>query len=149
MKIINNENIFTDDQIEKTIKLLGKNYKFKTLIICETRIDYLLKIKYCLLTLLSFISIMLGRIEGMYTTFDKKVIVFVFSENDDGENIHSKQLYSLHALCHELRHLYQIKTGIGINEADADRFATNFINNNSKSISKIMNWKNEWEIEEV
>jgi len=68
---------------------------------------------------------------------------------DDGNNKHSKQFSSLHAMIHELRHGYQRRNSIYKNiEEDADNFATDFLNSKSMKISQIMHWKDEWTIEE-
>ncbi len=75
--------------------------------------------------------------------------LYLFSENDDGDDKQSKQLYSIHALTHEVRHRWQIRNNYaGDEEIDADEFATKFVNQNSKIIKKIMNWDDEWEVEE-
>lgn len=151
MDIINNENIITNTQLNLILDMLQYTYKPKKIIIHETKDDFLnSRIYYKVMALIIYKwRILNGRIEGMY---DKKldyVYLYVFSQLDDGDNIHSMQLYSLHALIHELRHVHQVKTKSKVgNEGDADRFATNFINGRSKKISKIMDWKDEWKIEE-
>lgn len=95
---------------------------------------------------------MLGKDEGHFYITSDLICIFVFSENDDGDNKQSYQLYSLHALCHELRHRHQwankSKLSEDEEEKDADNFATNFMKDNSKKIKKIMKWKSEWEVEE-
>lgn len=83
--------------------------------------------------------------------YDKKldyVYLYMFSQTDGGNDIHSIQFYSIHALIHELRHVCQIKKSKIGGEGYADWFATKFVNGNSCKISKIMNWKDEWKIKE-
>lgn len=148
MQIINGANIFTNEQLQIYIQLLGEEYEPKTLIICENRKDLLKCFKYIFPNIIVGCSILAGQIEGIYRPPFDCIMVYVFSENDDGDNLQSQQLYSLHALTHELRHRYQVKNKMKISEQDADDFATKFVNGNSGQISKIMNWSDEWEVEE-
>lgn len=152
MIIKNNENYFTNQQLKKIIKYLGKDYKPTKLIICETRLD-IFKLFYNAnfgtgVSSLFNIFNWLGKIEGIYYQYYDMVIIYVFSENDDGDNKHSKQLYSLHALLHELRHKYQYVNNKEFSENDCDKFATDFINSKSKFVADLMKWKDEWEVEE-
>lgn len=151
MDIVNNENVITNNQINLITGMLQPSYKPKKIIVHETKEDFLDKRKYYNIFSLVIYKwrILKGEAEGMYNRKLDYVYIYIFSQIDDGNNIHSMQLYSLHALMHELRHVYQAKTKNKIgNEKDADYFATSFINNNSKKISRIMRWKDEWEIEE-
>ena len=124
----------------------------KTIVIHETKADFLIKIlKYpCLI--LNSAEILSGNLEGIYYSNFDEVHIFVFSQDDDGDDIQSRQLYSLHALLHELRHRYYYENKIESKESkeekDADKFATKFINKNSEVISKIMDWEDEWTVEE-
>ncbi|AGL03341.1 hypothetical protein [Desulfoscipio gibsoniae] len=150
MKIINNQNILTNKQIEAVIKLLGKDYKPRTVVVYETRLDIIKFYPLCFNFALDEFS---GELEGIYDESSDAVYIFIFVQTDDGDDVHSKQLYSLHALVHELRHRFQAATNYLTNndekaEKDADQFATNFINRNSRRISKIMNWDEEWTVEE-
>jgi len=150
MRIINNQNIITNKQIESIIKVLGRNFKPRRIVIYETRLDMLKFYPVCFNFSFEEFS---GKLEGSYDESFDTVYICVFSQTDDGDDLHSKQLYSVHALVHELRHRYQsVKNFLTDNdekaEKDADKFATNFINNNSHKISKIMNWKDEWTVEE-
>ncbi|WP_238442540.1 hypothetical protein [Desulforamulus reducens] len=95
----------------------------------------------------------MGKLEGSYDVQSDVAYLCIFAQTDDGDDFHSKQLYSLHALVHELRHRYQFENNFlteddEASEIDADKFATHFINSNSARISKIMNWQEEWTIEE-
>ncbi|ACV64536.1 hypothetical protein Dtox_3832 [Desulfofarcimen acetoxidans DSM 771] len=152
MIIINNGNVFTDEQLNKIIKLLGKDYKPQKLVIYETRFDMLKHYPRCFNFSLEEFS---GKLEGTYNQATDEVFVCIFAQDDDGDNFHSKQLYSLHALVHELRHRYQLVNNFLTAdvdeekaEKDADRFATNFINRKSAKISNIMGWEDEWLVEE-
>lgn len=108
MIIKNNERYITNKQLKKILNFLGNEYKSPQIIICENRLD-ILKLGFvnCLVLLISLrlFFILLGKVEGTYNPFLKKVCVFIFAQ--DYDNFHSKQFYSLHALLHELRHYYQ------------------------------------------
>lgn len=152
MILINSQNIFTNEQIEKIIRFLGNDYKPNKLVIYETRFDMF---RYFFKCFNFSIEELLGKLEGSYNQATDTVFICVFAQNDDGDDLHSKQLYSLHALAHELRHRYQLVKDIYTSESeedkseeDADRFATDFINHNSRKIKIIMGWKDEWQIEE-
>jgi len=151
MKIKNNERYITNKQLNKIIKFLGNEYIPKQIIICENRLD-ILKLGFinCLLLFVSLriIPIILGKIEGSYNHIFNRVCIFIFAQDYDDYNYHSKQFYSLHALLHELRHHYQYVKRSGISELDADYFATKFLNTKSKKIKEIMGWRNEWKVEE-
>lgn len=151
MKIINNNHYFTNRQINKLLNMLDNNYKPKQIIIYDNRLDlFRNSIKLCALNTLLFniFPILFGKIEGQYSRALDTVCIYIFSQNDDGENKQSKQLYSIHALMHELRHVYQCKCCLKISEEDADKFATYFVNSKSNEIKQIMKWKREWSVEE-
>ncbi|MDO7788404.1 hypothetical protein [Desulforamulus aquiferis] len=150
MKILNNQNYITNKQLEDIIKLMGQDYKPRKIVIYETKLDILRFYSKCFNFSLEELR---GELEGCYDESLDIVYIFIFAQTDDGDDLHSKQLYSLHALAHELRHRYQLVNNYLRNddeksEEDADRFATRFINHNSKKISKIMNWDEEWTVEE-
>ena len=146
MKIINyREFYFKEKEIIQFLNLFNASYIPETIIIYEKRIDLF---RNLFAMGIAFFSIIFGKTEGIYNPNTDIISIFVFSENDDGDNKQSFQLYSLHALCHELRHRFQYNAKLEMSEADADIFATEFMNTNSKSIKKIMKWKNEWEVEE-
>ncbi|MTI79643.1 MAG: hypothetical protein FH758_02000 [Firmicutes bacterium] len=150
MKIINKQNIITNKQIDNIIRLLGKDYQPSKIVIYETRFDMLRYYPLCFnFTFEEF----RGELEGSYDQYSDVVYICIYSQTDDGDDLHSKQLYSLHALCHELRHRYQYVNDFMFDddvksEKDADKFATKTINNKSRQISKIMGWKDEWTVEE-
>ncbi|AQS58638.1 hypothetical protein [Desulforamulus ferrireducens] len=150
MKIINRQNILTNKQIESVIKLMGKDYQPKKIFVYETRFDLIRYYPRCFNFSLEEFR---GELEGSYDPDEDTVYLCVFAQTDDGDDVHSKQLYSLHALAHELRHRYQYVNNRLFHddkksEKDADNFATNFINRNSRKISKIMGWSQEWTVEE-
>lgn len=151
MEIINNENYITNKQLKNIIQLLGTEYKPNYIIIYETRSDvFKLGLKYPEI-ISELIFILLGKREGICARYNYRIDIFIFSENYDGNDKQTKQLYSIHTLLHELRHVYQLNNSKSIkttNETDADIFATNFLNSHSKQLSKIMHWKDEWEVEE-
>lgn len=150
MKTINNGKFITNKQIESFIGLLGKEYKPSQVVIYETYFDI---IRFYPQTLNFSIEELFGKLEGIYDPNTDTVYICIFAQTDDGDDLHSKQLYSLHAFAHELRHRYQLYKNIYNDqelesERDADRFATNFINKNSHKISNIMGWKDQWLVEE-
>lgn len=152
MIIINRQNIIKNQQIEKVLKLLGRDYRPGRLVVYETRLDVFRFLFKCFNLSMEELS---GTLEGTYDQTTDTVYVFVYAQTDDGDDLHSKQLYSLHAMTHELRHRYQHVKGLYTKDADeeksendADRFATGFINNNSGKIKKIMGWSDEWTVEE-
>ena len=107
-----------------------------------------MELLHYLVIILDF-TVWLGKVEGAYIGLLDTVVIYIFSQTDDKEDIQSKQLYSLHALSRELRHRWQKQNNYkGNEEDDADQFATQFINKNSRKISKIMSWDDEWEVEE-
>jgi hypothetical protein len=146
MNIINSETYFTNKQLKKIIKLLNENYEPLTLVIYDDKQQVKKHFKKHIQSIFSFLPIYFRRWEGFLNPNTFTVNIFIFAQ--DGKK-HSKQLYSLHALFHELRHIFQVRTNYkGNEEEDADDFATNFINKNSKTISQIMNWNDEWTVEE-
>ncbi|KAF1086238.1 hypothetical protein SPSYN_00982 [Sporotomaculum syntrophicum] len=150
MKIINNQNFITNRQILDIIQLLGKEYAPHTIVLYETRLDMFKFFPRCFNFALDEFS---GQLEGVYEESTDTVYIFIFVQTDDGDDVHSRQLYSLHALMHELRHRFQAVTNYLTcddtrAEQDADQFATSFINERSRQISKIMNWPDEWTVEE-
>lgn len=150
MEIINNQNIITNRQISDIIQLLGQEYAPHTIVVYETRLDILKFFPRCFNFALDEFS---GELEGVYEESTDTVYIFIFVQTDDGDDVHSRQLYSLHALMHELRHRFQTVTNYLAHdenqaEQDADQFATSFINGKSSRISKIMNWADEWTVEE-
>jgi hypothetical protein len=146
MEIINHREYYlSKKRIKKFLNLFEKSYRPRTIIIYEKRLDVLRNIRP---VGLSVFGVLLGKTEGLYILDTDTVCVFVFSENDDGDDRQSFQLYSLHALCHELRHRFQHKTGQPMTEEDADAFATLFMKKYAHAIKKIMGWEDEWEVEE-
>lgn len=136
--------------------LFGKDYIPDKLVICDSRLDIprmSSKLdKTSAFSIVSDITVWNGETEAEYLQNVDTIMVYVFAQNDDGEDKQSKQLYSLHALVHELRHRYYAYHQIDMNEEaeedDCDQFATRFIKKKSEKISKIMEWEDEWEVEE-
>ncbi|MFA9378772.1 MAG: hypothetical protein ACERKZ_18810 [Lachnotalea sp.] len=153
MNIINNQNFITNIQLTKILALLSNQYMPHNLIICECRKDVFRLYKFIkpidyLLTILDM-TILFGKVEGINYIEQDIIIIYIFAQDYEEYDNQDKQLYSLHALFHEARHRWQKLTNyVGDEEKDADYFATTYINKNSKKISKIMNWADEWEVEE-
>lgn len=150
MEILNSQNIITNQQIQSFINILGKDYEPRRIFVYETKSDVIRYYPVCFNLSLEELR---GEIEGSYDESTDTVYICVFAQTDDGDDLHSKQLYSLHALAHELRHRYQavknfLTNDDELSEKDADNFATKFINSNSAMISSIMNWQDEWTVGE-
>lgn len=94
MNIINSQTYFSNKQLRKIIKFLDSSYKPDCIIIYETRRDVLKNMFKYSEVFTSLISILLGKTEGLFWQPKNRVSVFVFSENDDGDDRESKQLYS-------------------------------------------------------
>jgi hypothetical protein len=153
MNIENKGTYYSNDQLEKIIKKMALNTLPNELIICEKRKDlfhYIRRVNVIdRFSLLLDITIWSGKVEGIYFEKSKTIFIFVFSQTDDGLDYQSKQLYSLHSLTHEMRHVWQQRNNFTKDvEEDADHFATKFINSNSEYLSKVMKWEDEWEVEE-
>lgn len=153
MNIVNKGTYYSNTQLSKIIKKMNLNVLANELVICENRRDIFKFIKKVgivdRLMILLDLTIWFGKVEGIYIEDPKIIFIFLFSQTDDRSDFQSKQLYSLHSIAHEMRHVWQERNKfIGNNEEDADNFAAKFINNNSKYISQVMNWEDEWEVEE-
>jgi hypothetical protein len=140
--IINNQNIITNKQITKILKLT-KFTKLDTvkIIILEKKSD-IFKSK----NILDYINFVLSyNCEGSYSEFMDRVIIKLY--NLDG-NAEDKKLYGIGVLLHELKHRDDIVTSRDTTEKSADKYAVKFLNNNSKVIKDILKLKDEWEIED-
>lgn len=146
MNIYNNQNYFTNKQLLKILNRLGEAYKINKLYIIENKYD-LIKHGVIMINLMDWPEIIRGKIEGYYLPNSKTVIVYVFA-HEEYDDFQSSQLYSIHALLHELRHAYHKNKNIKGSEEDCDNFATKYLNKNSKFFSKLMKWEDEWEVEE-
>jgi len=142
MKIINNQKIITNKQIEKVLKLtkFTKLDKIK-LIVLEKKTD-ISKSR----SLLDYIRFFLNyNCEGSYNENTDSIILKLY--NLEG-NIEDKRLYGIGVLLHELKHRDEILLTGDTNEKSADKYAKKFLNNNSKAIKDILKLKDEWEIED-
>lgn len=150
MKIINRERLLLNAQLSKLIDKLGDRYRPAVLMVCETRWDlfrYFIASPQLITSLADF-SLWTGKTEGFYLNTEDMVVIFPFAQTDDGEDRQSIQLYSIHALLHELYHRKQEHHGEEMSEEkeeqEADKFATSFINQQSTLIARIMGWDDEW-----
>lgn len=142
MNIINNQNIITNKQIEKVLKLtkFTKPDKVK-IIILEKKTD-IIKSK----NILDYIHFVLNyNCEGSYSESIDKVMIKLY--NLDG-NIEDKRLYGIGVLLHELKHRDDLMINGKTSEKSADKYAVKFLNNNSKAIKDILKLKDEWGIED-
>jgi hypothetical protein len=150
---INPGTYYSNTQLDKIISLLGDDYRPKKIVILEGKLDYL---KYILhmrsiykISLLLFFSAWFSKIEGVYIRCLDEVHIYVYAQDYREYDEFDKALYSVHSLVHELRHRWQyVNKFTEDEETDCDKFATSFVNKKSNIISKIMNWKDEWEVEE-
>lgn len=142
MNITNNQNIITNRQIEKVIKITKFTQLDKVkIIILEKKSDIF---KSRLLD--DYIDFVLNyNCEGSYSKSMDKVIIKLY--NLDG-NTEDKRLYGTGVLLHELKHRDDIILNGKTSEKSADKYAVKFLNNNSKVIKDILKLKYEWEIEE-
>lgn len=146
MIILNSQNYFTNDQLKKILGKLGDEYDIDLLIIVENRKE-LFKYDGIKMTPMCLIQTLFSQVEGAYLPLTKTIMLFVFAQNEY-KDFQSSQLYSIHALLHELRHAYQWNKELKISEEDSDNFATRYLNKHSKFFTKIMGWEDEWEVEE-
>ncbi len=146
MNIYNNQKYFTNKQLNKIVDKLGAWYKIESLYIIENKHD-LIRYRLFSISVYDWLEVIQGDIEGLYLPSSKTVILFIYAQADY-KDFQSSQLYSIHALLHELRHAYHKNKGISGSEQDCDDFATKYLNKNSKFFSKIMKWDDEWEVEE-
>lgn len=150
MKIVNGKRTFTNQQLTKIINKLGRKYQPALLVICDSRAELLHHFTAVpgLFTSLFDLSLWTGKTEGFYLSKDDIVVVFTYSQTDDQEDRHSRQLYSIHALVHELYHRKQAFSRRRMTDDEeeqaADRFATSFVNKQSAFLAKVMGWKDQW-----
>lgn len=150
MKIVNKGRLLLSSQLDRLINQLGDKYRPSVLVVCENRWDlfqYFITDSQ-LITSLADISLWTGKTEGFYLNKGDIVVIFPYAQTDGGDDRHSIQLYTLHALYHELFHRMQEHYGEPMTEeeeeAAADIFATSYINRESSLIAGIMEWEDEW-----
>jgi hypothetical protein len=150
-KYVNDESVFKNMQLDNFIKMFDKDYRPSKVLIYNKRIDvfkhiFKVNIIATLINISSF-DYWKGNIEGSFNQALDTVSLYIFAEKYDDNDLQTIQLYSLHTFAHELRHRKQY-INFQNKEKDANDFATNIINNKSDKVSKIMNWNEEWEVEE-
>jgi len=142
MNTFNNQNILTNKQIYKILKLT----KFKDL--DDTRLVILEKKSNIFKTksLLLYIKFLLYyNDEGIYSKYNDIVMVNLYNLEGGIEN---ERLYGIGVILHELKHRDDIMLKGTTNEKSADNYAVKFLNNNSRAIKDILKLKDEWKIEE-
>ena len=140
--IINNQNIITNRQINRILKLTKfKDFDNTKLIVLEKKahIFQAKRIIYYIHFLKTY------NCEGMYNKFYDFVIVKLY--NLEG-NIEDKRLYGIGVILHELKHRDDLMLNGKTNEISADKYAKKFLNNNSNAIKDILKLKDEWEIQD-
>ena len=140
--IINNQNIITNNQINRVLKLTKfKELDTTKLIVLEKKSDIFQakKIIYYSHFLQTY------NCEGVYNQFYDFTMIKLY--NLEG-NIEDKRLYGIGVLLHELKHRDDLMINGNTNEISADKYAKKFLNNNSNVIKDILKLKDEWEIED-
>ncbi|BCZ46809.1 hypothetical protein psyc5s11_28760 [Clostridium gelidum] len=140
--IINNQNIITNKQINRVLKLTKfKDLDNTKLIVLEKKADIFQakRIIYYNHFLQTY------NCEGVYNQFYDFTMVKLY--NLEG-NIEDKRLYGIGVLLHELKHRDDLMLNGNTNEISADKYAKKFLNNNSNVIKDILKLKSEWEIED-
>lgn len=140
--IINNQNIVTNKQINRVLKLTKfKDLDNTKLIILEkkTQIFKAKKIMYYI----DFIETY--KCEGLYNPGHDSIIIKLYNLEGNDED---KRLYGMGVLLHELKHRDDLIRKGKTDEISADKYAKQFLNNNSNVIKGILKLKDEWEIEE-
>ena len=140
--IINNQNIITNKQINRVLKLTKfKNLDNTKLIVLEKKAD-IFKAR-SIIYYIHFLQTY--NCEGVYNQCYDFTIVKLY--NLEG-NIEDRRLYGTGVILHELKHRDDLMINGHTNEISADKYAKKFLNNNSKAIKDILKLKNEWEIED-
>ena len=140
--IINNQNIITNKQIIRVLKLAKfKNLDNAKLIVLEKKVDIFQakKIIYYIHFLQTY------NCEGVYNQYYDFTIVKLYNLEGTTED---KKLYGIGVLLHELKHRDDLMINGKTNEISADKYAKKFLNNNSNAIKDILKLKDEWEIED-
>jgi hypothetical protein len=147
-EIINQTSYLANQQILDVINLFDKNSKPKKIILYNNKKDIIRYLKqYSIInriTNIFDIPTWLGKDEGTYFPYEDIVAIYVFSQEDSNDK-QTIQLSLLETLIYELKYRYQTNNNKKFAE---DNFATRFISENSKIISQIMGWKDEWELKE-
>ena len=140
--IINNQNIITNKQINRMLKLTKFKDLDKTkLIVLEKKAD-IFKAKR-IIYYISFLETY--NCEGLYHQCQDFIILKLYNLEGNAED---KRLYGIGVLLHELKHRDDLMLNGKTNEISADKYAKKFLNNNSNVIKDILKLKDEWEIEE-
>ena len=140
--IINNQNIITNKQINRVLKLTKFTELDNTkLIVLEKKADIFQakRIIYYVHFLQTY------NCEGLYSNYYDLIIVKLY--NLEG-NFEDKRLYGIGVLLHELKHRDDLMLNGDTNEISADKYAKKFLNNNSNVIKDILKLKDEWKIED-
>ncbi|PRR80461.1 hypothetical protein [Clostridium vincentii] len=140
--IINNQNIITNNQINRVVKLTKfKDLDNTKLLVLEKKANIFQVNK--IIYYINFLET--HNCEGLYHQGKDFVILKLY--NLDG-NTEDKRLYGMGVLLHELKHRDDLMLNGMTTEISADNYAKKFLNNNSNVIKGILKLKNEWEVEE-
>ena len=140
--IINNQNIITNKQINRVLKLTKfKDLDNTKLLVLEKKAN-IFKIKK-IIYYINFLETY--KCEGLYHQGQDFIILKLYNLDGKAED---KRLYGMGVLLHELKHRDDLMLNGMTNEVSADKYAKKFLNNNSNVIKDILKLKDEWEIEE-
>ncbi|MGJ0846544.1 hypothetical protein ACR77J_07640 [Tissierella praeacuta] len=148
MLILNKENILKNNQIQSIVNLLGHNFAPRKIVVYEKFIEDLRDDFDNLIPTIGGYVYNKTTLEIRDGKYDKFSDIAYLDTYTQGKTRHSKQLYSIHGLIGLLYVGKQFREQeISNCEDEAIEFATEFVNKHSEEISKIMGWKDEWEIE--
>jgi|GEM_PF-3701890 len=140
--IINNENIITNKQINRMLKLTKfKDLDNTKLLVLEKKANIFKANRIIYYS--NFLETY--NCEGLYHQGYDFIIVKLYNLEGNAED---KRLYGIGVLLHELKHRDDLMLNGKTNEISADKYAKKFLNNNSNVIKDILKLKDEWEIEE-
>lgn len=140
--IINNENILNNKQVNRVLKLTKfKDLDNTKLIVLEKKSDIFQAKK--VIYYINFLETY--NCEGLYHEGCDFIIVKLYNLEGNAED---KRLYGVGVILHELKHRDDLILNGKTTEISADKYAKNFLNNNSNVIKDILKLKDEWEIEE-
>lgn len=140
--IINNQNIVTNKQINRILKLTKfKDLDNTKLIVLEKKSDIFQAKKI----IYYFHFLQAYNCEGLYNQFNDFIMVNLYNLEGNSED---KRLYGIGVLLHELKHRDDLMLNGRTSEISADKYARKFLNTNSNTIKYILKLKDEWEIEE-
>lgn len=154
----------TNDEINKCVKLLHRDYQDATIIVFHKFIDYLKwSMSYKNFDFIQIKKVFKKLTIGNYNSRTNIIHIYIFNNSSEDRFIKASVI---HTLFHELRHYYQFNFkdhvwGKGSNltyelndyryrsspiERDANTFAARMMVKHKESISKALNIYPDWEV---